>query len=306
MDAQKENTFSMQTAVITFDEKTPEEVKETMPGYISLIEQLIVKHNEIGTLDGAQSANRKGFKVAKVNSKELLITKVMTIVFSTKAFAIASNNSPLEEEMKAITASKLFYMRDSKTANTAEEIIKRATENLTDLIPYGITQTVLDNTNQVLDNYRLELAKPRASIANRKLLNDNIALLFKECDQIFYLLDTLVSSKKDEFPDFYKEYFINRTIIDYKGHKLALRGIVVDENGIPIKNVIVSVPSLNLETKTTEKGYYEFKSLPAGIINIKFNKVTFQEISENVGIVKGERIQLNISLNSSQSNAASA
>jgi len=306
MNASEENTISMLRAVASLNETAPEPIKDSMFGYNDLMDQLVDKTDKIGTLNGEQDASIVRYQLEKTTGKDALVKEVMPIVFLIKAYAMDVENQVLETAMNAHTHSKLIKMRDSKTDDVAQEILATATQNLTQLIPYGVTQNVIDNANDSLTDYREELSKPRNNIVNKKEKNERIDQLFIESKRILFKLDTRVNAIKTTQPQFYKDYFNNRMIVDYKGSKLALRGKVLDINGNPINNVIVSIPSLGIETKTTAKGNYEFKSLPAGILNLKFNKVTFDEVSQNVGIVKGERLQLDILLKNTQSNVASA
>jgi hypothetical protein len=300
MDAKKANIYSMQRAVVSFNKTAPTAIKDAMYGYNELVAKLETKNAEIGTLNGTQGKSLVGHQLEKTSSKEALVKRAMTIVFLIKAYAIDEENLVLEAEMKAHSFSSLYYFRGSRTADYTEKIFKTATEFQTVLQPFGVTQLVIDNATSLLNEFRAELSKPRNAIVDRKGTTLKIANLFEECNRILYQLDTRVNAIQETQPAFWQDYFSNRIIVDYKGRTLALRGKIVNEAGNPIRNVIVAIPSIGLETKTTEKGNYEFKSLPAGILTLKFNKVNYQETSENVGIVKGERIQLDITLKDTQ------
>ena len=306
MDVQNENKFSMQRAVVSFNETVPASIKGLMPNYEALMLELADKNALIGTLSGSQSSSLKGYQENKSNTKEVLITKVMTITFAAKAFAISEANNVLLAQTEALSKSKLHKMRDSKTADTAEEMITIATGIQTDLEPFGITTAVLEEANELLTNFRAELAIPRNKIAARKVVTSQIKTLFKEASQILFNLDTLVNTIGEVQSDFKEEYFINRKIINYHGSKLSLRGFVKNADGTPIQNVVVTLLNGKRETKTTERGYYEFKNLPTGIDTLLFEKVQFNEYRTSVGIVKGERIQLDITLENQQSQSDAA
>ena len=306
MKVRNKNIFSMQRAVVSFNETVPASIKGMMPNYEALILELADKNTQIGTLSGKQSSSQKGYKENKSETKETLITKVMTIVYATKAFALAQKNNVLLAQTEAIVKSKLQRMRDSKTADTAQEMITIATGIQTNLNPYGITVPVLQQATELLATFRAELAIPRNKIAERKLITAQIETLFKEADAILYNLDTLVNVVADREPAFKEEYFTNRKIINYHGSKLSVRGYIKDADGNPIQKVTVTTLNGKRETKTSAKGYFAFKNLPLGIDTLIFEKVQFNEFRTTVGIVKGERVELNIILENTQSQSGAA
>ena len=136
MSAKNDNIVSMQRAVVSFNETVPVSIQGMMPGYTALMVSLNDKNVLIGTLSGNHGVSLKGFKEDKSQTKEILVTKVMTIVFAAKAFAIAEENNVLLAQTKAITKSKLLKSRDTKTADTAQEMLTIATGIQTDLNPY--------------------------------------------------------------------------------------------------------------------------------------------------------------------------
>lgn len=304
MNYQNENKFSMQRAVVSFNETVAENIQALMPGYTTLMENLANKNELIGTLSASQTASLKGYQVNKSDTKDLLITKVMTIVFATKAFAIADENNVLLAQTEAISKSKLKRLRDSKTADTAEEMVTIASNIQPDLEPFGITTAVLNEANQMLTNFRNELAIPRNKIAARKLVTLQIKEAFRESSKILLNLDTLVNTIAEVQSDFKEEYFINRKIINYHGSKLSVRGFVKTADGVPIQNVTITLLNGKRETKTTSRGYFEFKNLPTGIDTLLFEKVQFNEYRTTIGVIKGERVQLEITLDNAQSNVA--
>lgn len=84
MNSRNENTNSMQKALIAFNETVQPAIKATMPGYNDLFDKLTEKNTEIGTLNGAQGSSRTGFQVAKTASKEVLVSKAMTLFSQQK------------------------------------------------------------------------------------------------------------------------------------------------------------------------------------------------------------------------------
>ena len=296
MKARKLNILSMQNAVISFYKKTPVEIINLIPDFDSQMQLLITKNKQISKLNGRHSSSIKGYSQDKLNAKEVLITKAMTVVFAMRALALKQKDNVLLEKSKAITKTKLNRYRGSTTASTVEQIITMATAIQPSLQPYGITTSLLAEVKSALDTFSLQLSKPRNQIVARKSLLTQIEVLFKECSTIFYHLDTLVNTIANRQPAFKSEYFFNRKIINYHGKKLAVRGYIKDVNGNPIQKVEIKVLDTNQTTKTTARGYFQFKTLPVGIQTLSFNKINYKQNITIIGITKGERKQINITL----------
>lgn len=306
MDAKKENIFSMQRSVVSFNSTVSETVKSMMPGYVDFLEDLENKNSQIGTLNGLQSSSNKGFHVDKIDVKGVLISKTLNVVAACRALALKDKNNVLLAKMNEMQKSKLDRARDSTTADYCEEVHNIAFAIQSDIEPYGVTVAVLADLSSTLTLFREELSKPRNKIVSRKQINRQIGELFKECAEVLVNLDALVNTVATRQPAFKNEYYDNRKIIDYHGKKLSLRGFVYDVNGLPIENVEVKALNAKLSTLTTSKGYFEFKSLPAGLDSFTFNKVQFQTVNQAIGIVKNERIDINITMANASSQQESA
>ncbi|WNM17801.1 carboxypeptidase-like regulatory domain-containing protein [Flavobacterium capsici] len=306
MSARNENIVTMQRAVVSFNAEQPASIKDSMPGYNLLNDSLNAKTNQIGALTGNQGLSLVGFRLNKSNSKEKLVTEIMTIVFAARAYGAATNDNVLLTWMKAFSQTSLVRMRDTYTINYSEEIINKATAIQVDLEPYGITTDFLQKATDLWNEYKVELSIPRNRLSDRKTINSQISQLLKECKPILFQMDALVSSIRNLQPTFWRTYFNNRIIVNHHGSVLSVRGYVTDANGNPVDKVIVTAANGERTTKTTAKGYFEFKNLPLGIDTIKFSKVMYIETAQTVGIVKGERIQLNITLENAQTNEGAA
>lgn len=305
MDAKKENRLNMFRVLIQFFLNLTAGIIDSMPGFGNLLTTFTENVNKIDVKAEIQAANRAIFQLLKTAGKEEAVALAINMANCVRALAASLNNEALELDMK-FTKTKLLRKRDNATVHDVQFILNKAIENTAALAPFGITQTEIDQLTTVLENFIANIPLPRLSQTENAMITLEIDQLFKENDKILEEMDKLVNIKIITNNFFYKNYYKNRKVINYHGRKLALRGIVTNTAGIPIQNVIVRIPSLQLETKSTEKGYYEFKNLPKGIQNLSFAKVDFVTQNRHVGIVTGERVQLNIILDntSSSSNAA--
>ena len=107
MKARKLNILSMQNAVISFYKKTPVEIINLMPDFDSQMQLLITKNKQISKLNGKHSSSIKGYSQDKLNAKEVLITKAMTVIFAMRALALKQKDNLLIEKSKSITITLL-------------------------------------------------------------------------------------------------------------------------------------------------------------------------------------------------------
>jgi hypothetical protein len=200
------------------------------------------------------------------------------------------------------TKSGLLKKRDTAMADDAQFILSKGIELLSDLAPFGIKQPQIDEFAAKLLDFNTNIPLPRININKRKLLTKEIEELFTANDAILVRMDRLVDILILIDNVFYVSYYFSRKIVNNNGRKLALRGIVTDTNGNPISSVMINIPAINRETKTTDKGYYEFKSLPAGFHNLTFTRVDYDQTSLQVGTLSGQRVQLDVILEETSSN----
>ena len=305
MNAKKENRLSMFIVLIKYLVNLSAGIIDSMPGFGNLLTTFTDNVNLIKSKVEQQAANRVVFQLMKTAGKLEAVTLAINMINCIRAYAASVNNEVLEENMK-FTRSKLLRKRDNLTAADIQFILSKAIEHLDGLEPFGIKQPQIDQLTEALANFVTNIPLPRISKTDNAMITLEIEKLFKENDAILEEMDKLVNIKIITNNFFYKNYYLNRKVINYHGRKLAVRGVIKDTAGNPIPNVVISIPALNISTKSTEKGYYEFKNLPKGIQNLVFTKVDFITTSRHIGITSGERVQLNLTLDSSSSSSDAA
>jgi hypothetical protein len=305
MDAKKENRLNMYLVLIQFLSNVSAGIINSMPGFGNLLTTFTENVNKINLKAELQAANRLVFAQMKTAGKEQAVNLAINLAACIKAYASSVNNSVLESDMK-FTKSQLLRKRDTSAVQNMQFILTKEIANLAALEPFGITQTEIDEVTTALDNFITNIPLPRTIATDNVMLTQEIEQLFKENDKVLEEMDKLVNIKRLTENAFFINYYLKRKVINYHGPKLALRGIITDTAGNPIPNVVISIPALNVETKSTDKGYYEFKKLPKGIQNLIFTRVNFVTTSRQVGIISGERVQLNLTLDNSTSSSDAA
>lgn len=300
MNAKNENRLNMYLVMQEFLNTVPATTLDTMPGFGDFFANFTTNVELIRTKNESQQASRVGYRMMKSAGKRDTVTNAIFVANCINAYALSANNLVLEQQIK-FTKSELLKKRDSAMADDVQFIISKAIEYLAEVTPFGIKQEQINELTTKLENYNANIPLPRVNINKRKLLTKEINELFIATDAILTRMDSLVDIMVITDNDFYVTYYYSRKIVNNHGRKLSLRGYVTTTTTeSPIVGVKVTIPALNAETKTTERGYYEFKNLPAGMHNLIFNRVDFVETRKQAGVISGQRVQLNVTMNEAQ------
>ena len=296
MTTRQQNKLSMLLLVTDNLSKTPQTTLQSMPGFNQMRTELNQTITEIRHNSENQLANRTGYSITKTNLKAQMVIIAANLADCLQAFADSTNNTVLKQEMK-ITKTKLTRLRAATAADVTKFIIDTATQNLAAAAPFGVTQTIINQLTQITNDFNQNITLPQANIQKRKVITKTIASLFEHTNQLIQRMDTLVNILQLTNPDFYQKYYYTRKTVHTNASKLAVRGTITDQNSQPIAEVTIAIPKLKRTTHTTPKGYFEFKNLPAGLHTLTLKRPGYETLTQQIGSVKSQRLQLNLTLN---------
>ena len=306
MDGRQEDALTMCIVVESEIAATDSTVLALMPEFDLLVAEFnanvsLLRANKIG-----QRLNRTGFKITKVDYRSVMSQQAFTIAASIWAYAVAESNDVLKMEV-TFTESDFERMRDSDVADTCQGIYDIAEPLFVDLTPYGITVDVLNDFKSAIEDYNEYLPLPRTSIITKKMHTQLIADLFASNAVLLERMDGLVRMLKFKQPVFFNNYFSSRKVIATGGRTLSLRGFVTDVVGVALEKVVVTVDSTpEFTTKSTKKGSYRFKSLPAGVWPVTFKREGYISETVYLSFTPTLRMEYSISLKRIDEQALSA
>jgi len=73
-------------------------------------------------------------------------------------------------------------------------------------------------------------------------------------------------------------------------------GTVVDEQGMPLSKVEVSIKELGITKKTTDKGNFEFKNLESQVYEVTFKKAGYADTVVKVAVTATERTKIGVTM----------
>lgn len=274
--------------------RTTEQIQDTNASIIAAVPALVTvvaafKAIIVSILEMTEltDLNLSGIAAAKSDSKQHLARITSDYADIISAFASATKNAALKEEVN-YSYHKLSKMRDESLVPVCRIVHARAEENLDALRDYGITPQKLTLLDNAINDYAAKSPKTHAAIANRQAHNANLRELFKQADDILKnQMDGLMKNFRTSHPDFYNAYLAAREIIDPHTTVTQLKGSVFDTEDKPLKGAIVTIIELNKSAKTNTKGEYLFKPVEHGKFTVTITKDGYQ-------IYQKEEVELKI------------
>ncbi len=154
-----------------------------------------------------KSASLTGITADKANLKQTLCKLAATIAGAVSAYASATQNEILKQEMN-LPVSTIMRSRDEALAPRCQMIRDRTAANAAALANYGIKPAQLtDLQTTAIDNYSAATMKPRRAVSSPKTANATLAALFKENDALLNdQIDKLIELYRADHSDFVQTY----------------------------------------------------------------------------------------------------
>jgi len=163
-----------------------------------------------------QSTPITGYAKDKRNALTDMVNKALEVKGAIFAFADVSKSETLKAKVN-FSFSKLTYSSDTLCAEYAQVIKDEAQKLGNQLVPYGVGNNSLTQFQQLIDNYLALVPSTRVAITARKLATKKLKDGFSGTSKLLTeRLDKLMFRFKQNYPDFFTQYFDARIIIDLK------------------------------------------------------------------------------------------
>ncbi len=280
-----------------------ESVFSQIPNFMSYFGILQTQVTSIQSLSKMQSEDKTGITIDKNVLKKNLITLTADNSRRITAYAKFAGNFTLLKESQAYE-SKLSTVSGAALINFAQLVYDKASANIDKLAEYGITADTQKEFNNLIIAYNGVLATPRNSRAAVRNITKMLNEAFIAADEAIKNMDYAVGIIKLTQPESYNEYKTNRIIVDLNGRGLAMKVTTKDQsNGQPVKGVLFTFSAEGNESvtgkiikKTTEKGNFQIKSMPAGSYKVSASREGYKEKEMKVTVTEGQRTELQVEL----------
>ena len=307
MNKRQENRFSMYLTTVDYCDKNAD-ITVILPNFSTNLSTLKVTCDQIHLIVEEQAADTSGTTAGKNDYKETLIVLGADTSRKLVAFAKLEKNQKLLKEI-SFTEWDLRRLPDTVLADTVKLIYDRAQAHLASLATYFVTAETQAALLQAITNYKLALASPRVEKISQVQATKQLAILFAKGDEALANMDTVVEIVRLTHANFYAGYKAARKIIEAGNGKMAMRGLVTDEQtGEPVKGVLISfwpdgagmkaaaTGEAALVKKTADKGGFYVNSMLAGTYRVTLQKPGYAEQTLTVYVNDGELTTVDVKL----------
>ena len=310
MNKQQDVDLNMFYAVKTVDEKY-QSTWATNAVYAATHNLFVGKIPLIEQNRDAQMVTATGITVDKTTKRNLMTDKALFISNRMQSYAAVAGNSDLLASIR-YSASDMKKARDTSIIGICDTIVAKANANVSALATYGITAALITDLQTAISNFTATLSKPRTVKSQTKTATENLAVLFKETnDLLTKRMDLDIEVFKATKPDFYSQYKTARNVISNTGSVAAVLGkATLKDNGTPVSGVTFSFkPSGNgqakmvatqsnhsLVKKSAAKGQFRIQNMAEGTYIVTVTKLGIKEQTLTINVINGETTNLVVEL----------
>ena len=241
----------------------------------------------------------KGITESKNLLRLLLMAALLRIIAGIRAYADKIGDSELAAKVNFTRT--IHTMSDTAFLTASRVVLEVANGVSTDILPYGITNQILTDTNLDTNAFDSILKKPHALRSKTKGytadLQKAVSVMTGE------LRDQMDNQVRSMFPgtSFATSYFNSRKTYNLNQTPTILRGNVKDANGHNIKNAIIEMidyPSPGEITfrNTNANGNYAFKHISLANATLRVRALGFTTAEYSVKVTKNKTKDFNIQL----------
>ena len=291
------NRVNMINANITFcDGNTT--VTMSIPAFATVLAAIKAKMLLINSYNQIGDGTTKGVTLDTNALRKAMTTLGVKCANATLAFANSTNNNTLAALVN-FSESKLNGMKKEDVDDTCQAIHDAANANLAGVTAFGITGIDVTDLLAAIGIYRVASQNPRQAIVTRSQAKLQAELMVGEviAELLVKQLDKMANTLKATQIEFWRGYYQSREIINIGSTSAKVRGTVLDENDVPLRDVVFTI----FKTGTTEevkkvftdiKGKFNAAKLLPGDFDFVFEKEGFKTVTEtNVHISAGKELK---------------
>jgi hypothetical protein len=308
MTSNQESKVSMYHAVMDYLMAKLDSVKD-LPNFNPIYVELQDKIKQLLQLTELQQFDKKGIISTKNEIKNGLVALVADSSRRLTVFAKFEKNAVLLAEIK-YPESELKHVSNSKLRDIAQGVYDRAQERLAQLGTYGITEATQTALLKGINDFVVAVPKTRLSLNDNLQVTSKIVGIFKEIDEKFKNIDTIIEIVRNSDPNFYNGYKLARKLVKNTGSSLLVRGVITDSvSGEAIKGALVTFTMngnggvnkaikerVSFFKKSAALGGFNIKTMPEGTYYVTIKKAGYADQQTTVTISNGELKDLEIKL----------
>lgn len=194
------------------------------PGLKESFDQGVANEQSIAS---EQESRMRNSVAAKLNVRDTATGYVLDLKNRISACAIVKQNWTLLDKVK-FTSGKLKRSSDNKLVLIFETVLAIGAENSEIVLEYGVTEQLLSDGKDLLDNLREQIQNLLLSKAEQKQLTVQLEQQFKITDVPLKTIDAIVKTMQSSDSVLYGVYQSARSIKKSASAKISAIGKVMD------------------------------------------------------------------------------
>lgn len=297
MKAINSNRVNMINATIVFcDGNTI--VTMSIPAFGVLLATIKAKMLLVNSYNQIGEGTTKGVTLDTNALREVMTVLALKCGNATLAYANSVKNNTLAALVN-YNESALDKMKKEDVDDACKAIYDATNANIAAVSGFGVGGMDLPDLDVAISLYRVASQNPRQAVITKSQAKKQGDILVREVidELLVNQLDKMVNTLKASEPAFWSGYKQSREIIDLGSTSTKVRGTVLDENDVPLRNVRFTI----LKTGTAEvvadvltdiKGKFNAAKLPAGDFDFKWVLEGYGTVEElNVHIAAGKELK---------------
>jgi hypothetical protein len=255
-----------------------------------------------------QKESTTGVTISKSAKRDELIEDISFYAGRMVRYAYDIKDLQLVQSF-TFTDSFLVHTTDIDLAALGNKLLNTAVPIITKLVPYSITQTLMDEFRIKVNVFSATINEPRTT--DTASINATIMLgnLFIETETILVRgLDLDIEVFRVSHPDFYNQYKAARNVVSSgttivsvigkaidKTTKTGTKGVIFTFNKVNVDNS-VAFTSVQVKKTTAKKGSFRISKLSEGKYDVTVSKTGYKAQKIVVHVVNGETAKVVVEL----------
>jgi|GEM_PF-6674726 len=197
--------------------------------------------------------------------------------------------------------ASLLRKNKQQLVDTLQRINIQGCQKMEILSSHGITPCVMEYFKSLIKDY---WDGNTVSLV-RRINEKKLRALYVETEILLKRIDKEAERYQKENPDFYTAYAANRVrIFPYKMNITKIKGLVINEDLLPVEGAVVSIYGTDYQTKTDNCGYYILQNIPFGTLKVIATACNHEKEAINISIHKSKSNKIDFMLRNESRNSS--
>ncbi len=187
---------------------------QAIPAFAASYTKLDTLVAQIAEKDKERMGKTPGKHAVRDEAEDALVTAVMIVSSGLMAMARAKGNTQLREAAY-VRESRMRHARSTEQINTAKLVYDLGVANKVDLVPFAVTESMLEDLKARIAAYEAAIKELASGIAERVGARTAVSDLFVQADEVIKEeIDRMMQVFRVTDPELYNDYRAARVIKD--------------------------------------------------------------------------------------------